>query len=404
MFDAYDPEFVSDPYPTYARLRDESPRFHDERWGLTFFALHSDVRAMLRDRRFGRNPTPALSYEEVDQTVLARERPSQYPNWTRFIRGTFIDMEPPDHTRLRKLVQAAFSRKASESYRSGIEGTAEALLDRALARGTIDAIADYATPIPLAMISELMGVPQADQMRLVDWSTAIVRLFDQQITSREGDAAETATLEFVDYLNAMIADRKAEPRDDLVTALIEADVDGERLSDEEVVATSILVLNAGHEATVQAIGNALLALARHPDQYQLLRTHPETMRTAVDELLRFDTPLQMFERWVLEDMDWDGVRLAKGTKVGLMFGSANHDDKVFDAPDELDLRRSDNPHVSLGGGIHHCVGAPLAKVELEAALSSFARRIDAFEVLAKDLERVPSLVFRGVSSLPIAVS
>lgn len=402
-FDAYAPEFVADPYPTYARLRAESPRFHDERWGVTFFALHSDVRAMLRDRRFGRSPDHAVPRAELAEAVLARERPSEYPAWTKFIRGTFMDMEPPDHTRLRRLVQAAFSRRASESYRHRLETTADALVDRALEKGTIDAVADYATPIPLAMIGELMGVPASDQMQLVDWSTAIVRLFDQQTTPEEGEAAETATREFVDYLTALIEDRRNDPGDDLLSALIDAEVEGDRLTDEQIIATSILAINAGHEATVQAIGNGLLALARDQDQYDLLRSQRVPIAGVVDELLRFDTPLQMFERWVLADTDWHGVELRRGSKIGLLFGSANHDESVFDAPERLDLERRDNPHVSFGGGVHYCVGAPLARVELEAAFSRFAQRVSSFELTVDEPDRTPSLVFRGVSTLPITV-
>jgi unspecific monooxygenase len=361
------------------------------------------VRAILRDRRFGRDVRHAVDHDKIDQAALTRERPDEYPNWTFFIRGAFIDLEPPDHTRLRRLVQAAFSKRASESYRLSMEETAEQLLDRAIDKGSMDAIADYATPIPLAMIADLMGVPTEDQMQLVDWSTAIVKLYDMRHTAEDGVMAEEATLEFVEYMRDLISKRKEEPRSDLVTALMHAEEDGDRLTPDEVIATSILALNAGHEATVQAIGNSLLALARNPREFQHLREEPEMIGTAIEELLRYDTPLQMFERWVLEDSDWDGVHLAQGTKVGLLFGSANHDEDVFDEPERLDLARRDNPHVSFGGGIHFCVGAPLAKVELDVAISHFARRISDFEITTDHLERPKSLVFRGVSALPMSI-
>jgi len=201
----------------------------------------------------------------------------------------------------------------------------------------------------------------------------------------------------------MIARRDDHPREDLVTALMVAEVDGDRLSEDEVVATCILTLNAGHEATVQAIGNGLLALARHPDQYQRLRSDPAMMRTAIDELLRHDTPLQMFERWVLEDLEWNGVPLRRGSKVGLLFGSANHDETVFDDPEGLNLDRADNPHISFGGGIHYCVGAPLAKVELDVAFSHFVRKVGSIELASDTLERTPSLIFRGVRHLPLRI-
>ncbi|MBT8249282.1 MAG: cytochrome P450, partial [Acidimicrobiia bacterium] len=185
--------------------------------------------------------------------------------------------------------------------------------------------------------------------------------------------------------------------------LMQAEIDGDRLTPDEVIATSILTLNAGHEATVQAIGNGILALSRFPDQFEALRQTPGLIGTAVDELLRFDTPLQMFERWVLEDMEWKGLPLRRGTKVGLFLGSANHDDKVFEEPARLDLARNPNPHVALGGGIHYCVGAPLAKLELEVAFLEFSKHIREFTLATTDLDRVPSVVFRGVKALPISV-
>jgi cytochrome P450 len=403
-FDAYAPDVVADPYPTYARLRAESPVFWDGRWGLTFFARHGDVTGILRDRRFGRDVRHTVPREVIDEAVYRRIYPEQYPTWTALIRGSFIDLEPPRHTRIRRLVQWAFTRRASESYRARMQETADRLLDRALEEGRMEAIADYATPIPLTMIGELLGIPGADQPQLVTWSHAIVRLFDEACTAEEGEAAERAVGDFAAYVRELLVRRRAAPGDDLVSSLIVAGSDGDRLSEDELVATLILTLNAGHEATVQAVGNGLLALARHPGEYRRLRSEPGLIGTAVDELLRFDAPLQMFERWVLEDLEWAGASLRRGSKVGLLFGSANHDESVFDRPDRLDLGRSPNPHVSFGAGIHYCVGAPLAAAELDVAFSSFARRVGEFDVAAGDLVRVPSLVFRGVERLPLVLS
>ena len=285
-----------------------------------------------------------------------------------------------------------------------MQATTDAALDRAVEAGGMEAISDFATPIPLTMIAELLGVPSSDQPMLVEWSHRIVRVFDEACTTEEGDAAEAATKEFVAYCEDLIAEHRRAPKDDLVTALIDAEVDGDRLTEQELAATCILALNAGHEATVQAIGNGLLALAAHPAEYRRLRAEPGLMATGADELLRFDTPLQMFERWVLEDLEWNGTHLAQGSKVGLLFGSANHDEDVFEAPGSLDLGRSPNAHVSFGGGVHFCVGAPLAKVEMDVAFTTFAARIASFEVAADALPRVPSLIFRGVGELPISLT
>lgn len=399
-FDPYDPEFLRDPYPTYRRLR-AAPPFFDEAWGLTFFSRYDDVTGILRDRRFGRDVRHAVPREEVDPDVYERIYPSRYPTWTRLIRDSFIDLEPPRHTRIRRLVQWAFSRRASESYRARMQETADRLLDRALEEGRMEAISDFATPIPLTMIAELLGIPGGDQPRLVAWSHAIVRLFDQGCTEAEAEEAERATREFAEYVADLLAERRARPGDDLVSSLVAAEMDGDRLSEDELVATCILTLNAGHEATVQAIGNGILALARDPEAFRWLRSHPEALGTAVEELLRFDTPLQMFERWVLEDLEWEGTPLRRGTKVGLLFGSANRDERRFVDPDRLDLSRADNPHVSFGGGIHFCVGAPLARVEMEVAFGTLARRVARIEGPDVEPERVPSLVFRGVRALPV---
>ncbi len=401
QFDAYAAEFVDDPYLTYRTLRARSPVFFDDHWGMTFFARHADVSAILRDRRFGRDVRHAVPEEDIDAEVFARIYPSQYPTWTRLIRDSFIDLEPPRHTRVRRLVQGAFGRRASESYRPRLEDAAEENLRRVVPSGSMEAIADYATPIPLAMISEMMGVPAADQPQLVDWSHAIVRLFDADCSPDEGAEAEDAVKAFAEYCEDLLDLRRSDPQDDLVTALVQAEVEGDVLTDEELVATCILTLNAGHEATVQAIGNALLALARNPEAYQRWRRDPTLETTAIDELLRFDTPLQMFERWVLEDMDWNGTELRRGSKVGLLFGAANRDELVFEDAEMLDLSRTENPHISFGAGVHYCVGAPLAKVEMEAALTRFLAHVAEFELANDDLPRVPSLVFRGVQRLDL---
>jgi unspecific monooxygenase len=400
-FDPYSPAFLDNPYPSYVRLRHERP-FFDQEWDLTFFSRHADVSGMLKDRRFGRDIRGVQDH--IDARRYARNYPEHLPTWNKYIRGSFIDLEPPGHTRLRRLVQWAFTRRSSESYRERLEATAKVALDTALERGSMEAIAEYATPIPLRMIADLLGIPETDQPQLVAWSHDIVRVFDQGCTPEEGARAEAAVAAFVDYIRAVLAERRRKPGTDLVSSLIAADHEGDRLDDEELIATCILTLNAGHEATVHAIGNGLLALASNPGQFQVLKENPEGLaENATDELLRYDSPLQMFERWVLTDLTWDGTDMERGTKVGLLFGSANHDEAVFRNPESLDLARADNPHVSFGAGVHYCVGAPLAKVELEIAFASFASRVKSFQ-LDGEPERLRSLVFRGLRSLPLALS
>lgn len=267
----------------------------------------------------------------------------------------------------------------------------------------MEAIADFATPIPLTMIADLLGIPAEDQPMLVEWSHAMIRPFDADCPQGERLAAEQATKDFVDYLTELTRQRLADPGPDLLSELAAAEIEGDSLSEQEVVATAILTLNAGHEATVQAIGNGLLALARHPAQFEALRSDPRLAVPAAGEILRYDTPLQMFERWVLEDLDWNGTSLRRGTKVGLFFGSANRDEEVFEEAESFDVARDSRAHLAFGAGIHHCVGAPLAKLELEVAMEAISR-LDQFELAQEHLERVPSLVFRGVRELRLAVA
>ena len=404
QFDPYSAEFLADPYPTYARLRRESPVFHDAAWDLTFVARHRDIDSILKDRqRFGRDFRHRLAVGEVDQGLYQRIFPPQWPTWTSYVRDSFIDLEPPRHTRLRRLVSQAFTRRSSESFRPRLEEEADRILDRALETGSLEVISEFATPIPVRMIADLMGIPEADRPLLLEWSHAIVRVFDERVTSEEGDEAETATRDFVAYLEERLAERRESPGEDLISAMIEVEEQGEALTDFEIVATSILTLNAGHEATVHAIGNALLTLARNPDAYRQLGQGGVDVSRAAEELLRYDSPLQMFERWVLEDVELDGQTVPAGSKVGLLFGSANRDEEIFDEADHLDLDRSPNPHLAFGAGVHHCVGAPLARVELEAALSRFARRVGEIDLVSAT-GRIESLVFRGMGRIELAIA
>ncbi len=401
MFHPYDPGFLDDPYPTYSRLRREAPAFYDENWDLTFFTRWQDVTEILKDReRFGRDFRHRMGVDQVDPDLYRRIYPDQWPMWTRYIRESFIDLEPPRHTRLRRLVAKAFTRRSSEAFRPRLVDAAERVLDSALADGHMEAIGQFATPIPLAMIAELMGIEPTSQPQLVEWSHAIVKVFDQRVTDEEGAAAERATNDFIEFLQGELGRRRRVRGDDLISAMIDVEESGDTLTDEEIIGTSILTLNAGHEATVHALGNSLLALAANPDQFEIIKKMG-SMDLAIDELLRYDSPLQMFERWVLEDTDQGGVPLRRGTKVGLLFGSANRDPEIFGhGADKLDLSRTPNPHVSFGAGLHFCVGAPLARVELEAALGVFADRVRSFEVTEVD-ERIESLVFRGVGKLEL---
>ena len=394
-FDAYDPEFVRNPYPTYARLRGNGPWFDDE-WRLTFFARHRDVTGILRDKRFGRDVRHVLPLDKVDR----RTYPEHIPNWYRMVRGSFIDLEPPEHTRIRSAVSRAFTKSRAEIKREPITTLATGLLQGLGDRTEFDVVSEFAAPIPVAVVAEMMGVPRERTPDLLAWSHAIVRVFDLNVTPEEEQRAEAAVVEFGDYLRGLIAARRSNPGTDLISEMVATS----GLPDDDLVATCILVLNAGHEATVHAIGNAVLALARHPEVFAALRADRALLPTATEELLRWDPPLQMFERWVLADLEWDGVHLAPGDKVGLLFGAANHDPDVFLDPERLDPARAENPHVSFGLGTHFCLGAPLARVEVEEALGAVVEWASSLRLVEPEPPRTPSLVFRGVNRLAVGVT
>jgi cytochrome P450 len=399
-FDPYSPRFRADPYAALAELRAAEPVSRQEDWNLTFFSRHQDVHALLRDRRLGRDIVEALGTDDLDH----RELPAAYPNWSKYVRRlAFLEREGDFHSRMRGLVARAFTRRRVESLRPLLESTCDRLLDRIEADGGAELIADYATPVPLNAICDLLGIEDpTDQSRLIPWSHAIVGLYELEATAEMGRKAEKATIEFVAFVKRLIEERRANPGDDLLSALIVVEDADERLSDDEIIGTTILLLNAGHEATVQAIANSVAALIDHPEQLAALIDHPELLPRAIEELLRFDTPLQMFERWVLEDFDYRGVELEVGSKIGLLMGAANRDPARFEDPNTLDIRRDARAHVSFGGGVHLCIGAPLARLEMEV---SIGRLIDRFPTLfvPEQPERRDSFIFRGFDRLPVQV-
>ena len=405
-FDPYHVDYIEDPYPTLARLRAGRPIFFDENWRLTFFTKYEHVSSIMKNRQqFGRDFRHRLSAKEVDAGLIERIFPSDAPTWVKYVRESFIDFEPPEHTRLRGLVSQAFTRRSSASFRPGVTALAESIIERHLDGNSFNAIESFASPIPVSLIADLMGIEDSDHQRLIDWSSAAVIPYDNNATVEDRACAEQATKEFVAFLHEEIEKRRMSPGTDLISSMLVVEENGDTLTEDEIIATSILTLNAGHEATVQALGNALLALANRPDQYALMVEQPDIIPAAVDELLRFDTPLQMFERWILEDCEVGGQQLRKGQKVGLLMGSANHDETAFEGDTEiLDITRDSRNHIAFGAGLHHCVGAPLAKVELEAALSVLVSKARSIAIDGPLPLRKPSLIFRGLSKLPLKLS
>ena len=396
-FDPADPGFIADPYPALDRLRESTPLLYDERLNRWFVTRHADVRACLRDKRLGRNFRHVGSDEEFHAEPLD-------PRWSDFWaseRWSLLWLEPPEHTRIRKLVAAAFTPRAVERMRAPAERLARTLLEEL--GDDFDLLYDYAQPYSITLICELLGVPVDRHRDLLDWSHAIVKMYEFDTTDEQAAAANRAAGDFRAYVLGLIEERRREPLDDMVTGLVQARSEGEQLSEDEIVSTVVVLLNAGHEATVNTIGNGFRALAAHPAQWQRLVAGEVPAATALEELIRFDPPLQLFERWVLEDgVEVAGVAVPRGEKLSLLFGSANRDPRVFGDADRLDLARANAAeHIGFGGGIHVCIGAPLARIELEASFRALAELRPEL-MLVEEPMRVPAFVIRGFQSVRVA--
>lgn len=398
-FDPWSAEFVAHPYDAYAELREHAPVTYYEPTGQWLVSRHEDVSALLRDRRLGRTYTHRFSHEEFGRPA---PDPAHEPFHTLNDNG-LLDLEAPDHTRIRRLVSKAFTPRMVEGLRPTVRRLAGELVDGLLAAGGGDLIGAVAEPLPVAVIAEMLGIPEADRHLLRPWSADITGMFELNPGEETARRAVTASIEFSEYLRVLIRERRAEPGDDLISALIRAQEGSDALSEQEMISTCVLLLNAGHEATVNTTGNGWWALFRNPDELARLRGSVDALLpTAVEELMRWDTPLQMFERWVLEDVEVRGVTIPRGSEIALLFGSANRDPARFADPDRLDLGRADNPHITFGAGIHFCLGAPLARLELTESYGALLRRAPGLR-LVREPEWRPGYVIRGLEELLVEV-
>jgi cytochrome P450 len=397
-FDPWSPAFVAHPYDVYAALREQEPVAWFEPTGQWLISRHDDVNALLRDRRLGRTYLHVGTHAEFGHP----EDPAHLAPFWRVVRSGMLDREPPDHTRLRRLVSKAFTPRTVENLRPTVERLAAELVTGLLDAGGGDLIAMVAEPLPVAVIAEMLGVPESDRHLLRPWSADICGMYELNPSREAQDTAVRACEEFSDYLRGLARLRRTEPSDDLITALVQVSDEGDRLTEDELIGTCVLLLNAGHEATVNVTGNGWWALFRNPDQLAALRADLSLLPTAVAELMRYDTPLQMFERWVLEDIEVRGVPIPRGTEIALLFGSANHDPAVFADPERLDLSRVDNPHLSFGAGIHYCLGAPLANLELVASFLTVLRRAPSLR-LVREPEWNAGYIIRGLKELLVEV-
>ncbi|MFJ9940696.1 cytochrome P450 [Streptomyces erythrochromogenes] len=396
-FDPWDAAFVADPYPAYRELRERGRAIWWESTGQWLVPHYADVSALLRDRRLGRTYLHRFSHEE-----FGREAPPPEHEPFHVLNGNgLLDLEDPAHARVRRLVAKAFTPRTVERLVPAVQRMAGELVGRLLADGGGDLLATVAEPLPVAVIAELLGVPESDRGLLRPWSADICGMFELRPDEETARRAVRASLDFSAYLRELIAERRARPGEDLISGLIAAHDEEGRLSEQEMISTCVLLLNAGHEATVNTTVNGWWALFRNPDQLAALRAgrDPEKLSTAVDELMRYDTPLQMFERWVLDDIRVGDTDIPRGAEVALLFGSANRDPARFADPDTLDLERADNPHLTFGAGIHYCLGAPLARRELEASFGALLADGVPPLRLVEEPQWQDGYVIRGLKSL-----
>lgn len=386
MIDFNDASFLADPYPQLAELRASGKPVWHEDLAIFLAAGYDDANSVLRNKSLGRIFSPKQPQSEWAEF-----------NWLH--ADSILDSEPPIHTRLRSLISKAFNRGKIESLRPMVESIANQLADeceaKLAANGRFDVIADFAEPLPVKVIAAMLGFPVSDEHLLRPWSQAIVKMYEVAPTDADREDAKLASHEFAEYVRGLMDVRRAHPGTDLITDLVQVEEEGQRLNAQELIATCVLLLNAGHEASVNGFGNGLVAALQREDQAEMLRTRSrEIAETAVDEFLRFDAPLHLFERTATADTEVGGVNIKSGQKIAALLGSANRDASVFDRADEMDLTRNPNPHIGFGAGIHFCIGAPLARMEMSTSLPVLFERFPNLR-LESDPIRRPTFVLRG---------
>lgn len=398
--DASHPGFYGDPYCTYERIRAVAPAFYWREQRMWCFMNAADVAAILKDRRFGRELLPLPGHPAEP----ARQPHGHLQAFHTFNQTSMLEREPPAHTRLRNLVNRAFVTRNIERLRPRIAELASSLVEAVKPRHEAELLSAFATPIPVTVIAELLGVPAQMAPQLLEWSHRMVAIYELGKTRRTEDAAEAATREFTAFIKGFVAERRRSPADDLITHLIAAEASGDTLTEDELAGTCILLLNAGHEATVHAIGNSVKTLLEQRTDLSAAFATDVSTEAAVEECLRFDPPLHLFRRFVQEDLAIAGVRLSRGDEVALLYGAANRDPGRYANPDVFNPSRPSAggaaAHASFGGGIHFCLGAPLARLELQVALPILFKHLPGIQLKGRPRYR-DAYHFHGLESLHV---
>jgi cytochrome P450 len=393
----FTPEVRADPFGLYRRLLEEDP-VHDTGFGLWLVSSYEDCRSALRDARFSAEFRTMADYEAT-MVAVGRNTPVQ-----DLMERLMLFRDPPDHTRLRGLVQRAFTPRMIEAFRARVVEVCEGLLDAAEERGDeMELMADLAWPLPVVVIAELLGVPADERERFRGWASDLALAFDLGMTPERARRATVAQEAFIAFFLELAAERAREPRGDLLTALAQAEEAGDRLTPDELVSNLILLLIAGHETTMNLIGNGVHALLRHPAELARLREDPSLAPAAVEELLRYDSPVQLVIRFTRDELELGGRTIPKGARVMLLLGAANHDPARFADPDRLDLDRGDRGHLAFGGGPHFCLGNALARLEGEVVIPALVRRFPGLRLLDDAPRYRPTMTLRGLEELRLGL-
>jgi len=395
FFNPLDPEAHKDPYPQYRRLREQAPMLRGP-LGYWVLSRYADIAAVLRDPRFGVGVDEASLMLAMTQDGPGIATMVELSRWMLF-------RDPPDHTRLRGLVSKAFTPRALEAVRPRVVEIVKGLVDNIAGRGEADLITDLALPLPVTVISELLGLRIEDHAQAREWAEAIAQALDPVVTEEHATRADRAVAGLAAYIGGVVAQRRRDPGPDLLSRLIEAEDGAGHLSEAELISTVSLLFGAGHETTRNLIGNGMLALLRNPGELLRLREDPSLIRSAVEELLRYDSPVQLAGRGARADVVIGGERIAAGEPMMLLIGAANRDPAQFPDPDRLDIGRQDVKMLSFGGGIHFCLGAMLARTEAQVAIGTLLARVAHIELATEDLAWRPHITLRGLSSLPVRV-
>jgi cytochrome P450 len=399
-FNPLSPEFQANPYQYYHLLLEHMPQFYWEPWRMWFFSRYEDCVAALKHNHFGHHYYATLSEDERAQVPPP---PSEQQALWDVQRHWMLLKDPPTHTRLRMLVHKAFTPRTVEQLRAYIQRLADELIDQQQGAGKMDLIEDFAFLLPVTVISEMLGIPHTDREQVRHWSRDLAVSLELIEDTEPYNRASVAAAAFVSYLQPLIAERRAQPKDDLISALVAAEEQGDKLTEEEMISNIILLFIAGHETTVNLIGNGTLALLRNPDQFEKLKQDPSLVKNAIEEMLRYDSPVQITSRITLQDVEFNGQQIKRGQQVATMLGAANRDARVFPNPDVFDITRPNAAqHIGFGNGIHYCLGAPLARLEAEIAFSTLLRRLPTLTLGAEPPVYRGTYVLRGMKSFPVA--